>query len=155
MVCWRLALVTIMQFAENLTDRQAAEAVRDRIAWKYALSLPLTDAGFDYSVLCEFRQRLLDHDAAQQLLEVMLKLFAERGWLKSRGKQRSDSTHILAAIRQLNQLELVHETLRHALNELAVEASAWLRKRVNADLDFPPFGGVNEWYRTAVQTAPG
>ena len=130
---WRLALVTVMQFAENLTDRQAADAVRDRIAWKYALSLSLTDAGFDYSVLCEFRQRLLDHDAAQQLLDVMLKRFAEQGWLKTRSKQRTDSTHILAAIRQLNQLELVHETLRQALNELAVEAPAWLRQRVNAD----------------------
>ena len=130
---WRLALVTVMQFAENLTDRQAADAVRDRIAWKYALSLPLTDAGFDYSVLCEFRQRLLDHDAGQQLLDVMLKRFAGQGWLKTRGRQRTDSTHILAAIRRLNQLELVHETLRHALNELALEAPAWLRQRVNAD----------------------
>ena len=130
---WRLALVTVMQFAENLTDRQAADAVRDRIAWKYALSLPLTDAGFDYSVRCEFRQRLLDHEAGQQLLDVMLKRFAGQGWLKTRGKQRTDSTHILAAIRRLNQLELVHETLRHALNELAVEAPAWLRQRVNAD----------------------
>lgn len=129
---WRLAFVTVMQFAENLTDRQAADAVRDRIAWKYALSLSLMDAGFDYSVLCAFRQRLLDHAAAQQLLDVMLKRFAEQGWLKIRGKQRTDSPHILAAIRQLNQLELVHETLRHALNELAVEAPAWLRQRVNA-----------------------
>jgi transposase len=116
---WRLALVTVMQFAENLTDRQAAEAVRDRIAWKYALSLTLTDAGFDYSVLCEFRQRLLDHGAAQRLLDVMLHQFAARGWLRSRGKQRTDSTHILAAIRRLN--------------ELAVEAPAWLKQRVNAD----------------------
>lgn len=130
---WRLALVTVMQFAENLTDRQAAEAVRDRIAWKYALSLHLSDAGFDYSVLCEFRQRLLDHAAAQRLLDVMLQQFAARGWLKSRGKQRTDSTHVLAAIRRLNQLELVHETLRYALNELAVEAPAWLKQRVNAD----------------------
>ena len=54
------------------TDRQAADAVRDRITWKYALSLSLTDAGFDYSVLCEFRQRLLDHDAAQRLLDALL-----------------------------------------------------------------------------------
>ena len=121
---WRLALVTVMQFAEDLTDRQAAEAVRDRIAWKYALSLRLTYAGFDYSVLCEFRQRLLDHDAAQRLLDALLQQFAVRCWFTSRGKQRTDSTHILAATRRLNQLELVHETLRHALNELALEASA-------------------------------
>ena len=84
---WRLTLVTVMQFDENLTDGQAAEVVRDRIAWKYALSLSLTDVGFDYSVLCEFSQRLLDHEAAQQLLDVMLRRFAEQGWLKTRGKQ--------------------------------------------------------------------
>lgn len=57
---WRLALVTIMQFLENLTDRQAAEAGRGRIDWKYALSLPLSDAGFDYSVLSKFRIRLVE-----------------------------------------------------------------------------------------------
>ncbi|MEO8613267.1 MAG: hypothetical protein ABI690_35580 [Chloroflexota bacterium] len=88
------------------------------------MSLRLTDAGSEYSVLCEFRQRLSD---------ALLQRFAVRGWLKSRGKQRTDSTHILAAIRRLNHLELVHETLRHALNELAVEAPAWLKQRVNAD----------------------
>jgi len=84
-------------------------------------------------VLCEFRQRLLDHDAAQRLLDALLQQFAVRGWLKSRGKQRTDSTHILAATRRLNQLELVHETLRHTLNELALEAAAWLKQRVNAE----------------------
>lgn len=89
---WRLALITVMQFAEDLTDRQAAEAVRDRLTWKYALSLSLTDTGFDYSVLCEFRQRLLNHDAAQRLLDVFLLQLSEKGWLKARGKQRTDST---------------------------------------------------------------
>src|SRR5689334_23790117 len=56
---WRLALVTIFQFLEGLTDRQAADAVRDRLAWKYALSLELTDVGFDHTVLSEFRSRLV------------------------------------------------------------------------------------------------
>ena len=65
---WRLALVLIMQFAENLPDRQAADAVRSRIDWKYVLGLELADAGFDYSVLCEFRARLLDGQAEQRLL---------------------------------------------------------------------------------------
>lgn len=130
---WRLALITVMQFAEDLTDRQAAEAVRDRLTWKYALSLSLTDTGFDYSVLCEFRQRLLNHDAAQRLLDVFLLQLSEKGWLKARGKQRTDSTHILSAVRRLNQLELVHETLRHALNELAIAAPDWLRSRVTQD----------------------
>jgi transposase len=127
---WRLALVTIMQFAENLTDRQAADAVRARLDWKYALSLDVTDAGFHYSVLSEFRSRLLENEAEQQLLDELLKRFVEHGWLKARSKQRTDSTHIVAAIRELNQLELVGETLRHALNSLAVVVPDWLRSQV-------------------------
>ena len=130
---WRLALVTVLQFAENLTDRQAADAVRGRIDWKYALSLELTDEGFDFSVLSEFRSRLVTNGAEGRLFQIMLTQFEERGLLKARGKQRTDSTHILAAIRQLNQLELVHESLRYALNQLALEAPDWLKRRVNAD----------------------
>src|SRR5512139_1285987 len=84
---WRLALITLMQFAENLTDRQAADAVRDRIAWKYALGLELEDAGFDFSVLSEFRQRLLAHEAGQRLLDEMLNLCRDKGFLKERGRQ--------------------------------------------------------------------
>ncbi len=78
---WRLALVSVMQFAENLTDRQAANAVCSRIDWKYALSLELTDEGFDFSVLSEFRQRLLTHDASTQLLDQMLRQFQDMGLL--------------------------------------------------------------------------
>lgn len=123
---WRLALVVVMQFAENLPDRQAANAVRSRIDWKYALGLELTDPGFDYSVLCEFRARLLSGQAEQRLLETILTLGRERGWLKTGGKQRTDSTHVLAAIHALNRLENTGETLRHALNVLAEVAPDWL-----------------------------
>ena len=123
---WRLALVVIMQFAENLPDRQAANAVRSRIDWKYALGLELTDPGFDYSVLCEFRARLLSGQAEQRLLDTVLTLGRERGWLKAGGKQRTDSTHVLAAIHALNRLENTGETLRHALNVLAEVAPDWL-----------------------------
>ena len=91
---WRLALVTIMQFAEGLSDRQAADAVRGRIDWKYALGLELADPGFDASVLSEFRTRLVEGQAEERLLTVMLTLFKERGWLKARGKQRTDSTQV-------------------------------------------------------------
>src|SRR5215210_3602725 len=72
---WRLALVTVMQFAEGLSDRQAAEAVRARIDWKYALGLELTDAGFDFSVLSEFRDRLIAGQAEDLLLSTMLTHF--------------------------------------------------------------------------------
>jgi len=124
---WRLALVTVMQFAENLPDRQAADAVRSRIDWKYALGLELTDDGFDYSVLSEFRSRLLQGKAKQQLLDTVLALGRERGWLKARSKQRTDSTHVLAAIHALNRLENAGEALRHTLNVLAEQAPDWLR----------------------------
>jgi transposase len=124
---WRLALTTVMQFAEGLSDRQAADAVRSRIDWKYVLSLELTDPGFDHTVLSEFRTRLVVGQAEQLLLDTLLTRVRERGLLKARGRQRTDSTHVLAAIRVLNRLELVGETLRHALNSLAVVAPDWLR----------------------------
>jgi transposase len=124
---WRLALVTIMQFRENLADRQAAEAVRARIDWKYLLSLELTDPGFDFSVLSEFRDRLLAGSAEALLLEKLLERCRTMGLLKARGQQRTDSTHVLAAIRVMNRLELVAETLRAALNALAAVAPAWLQ----------------------------
>jgi len=127
---WRLALVTVMQFAENLTDRQAADAVRGRIDWKYALSLELTDEGFDFSVLSEFRSRLVTHKAEARLFEEMLSGFQERGLLKTRGKQRTDSTHILGQVRELNRLEFVGETVRATLNELARIAPQWLAEIV-------------------------
>jgi transposase len=123
----RLALITIMQFMECLADRQAADAVRDRISWKYALGLDLDDPGFDYSVLSEFRARLLTDHPERLLFDHVLDLFREAGLLKARGKQRTDSTHILAAIRTLHRLENVGETLRHALNQLAVIVPGWTR----------------------------
>ena len=124
---WRLALVTIMQFRENLADRQAAEAVRARIDWKYLLSLELTDPGFDFSVLSEFRDRLLAGSAEELLLEKLLERCRALGLLTARGQQRTDSTHVLAAIRVLNRLELVAETLRAALNAVAEVAPDWLQ----------------------------
>jgi transposase len=124
---WRLALVTVMQFAENMTDRQAADAVRARIDWKYALSLELTDDGFNFSVLSEFRQRLLTNGAEARLFDIMLAGFQERDLLKAGGKQRTDSTHILANVRELNRIEFVGETMRAALNELATVAPDWLK----------------------------
>lgn len=90
---WRLALVTIMQYVENLTDRQAADAVRGRIDWKYALGLELEDAGFDFSVLSEFRQRLIDGGKEAVLLEKLLERIEACGLLKGKRTQRTDATH--------------------------------------------------------------
>ena len=118
----RLALITVMQFVEGLSDRQAADAVRSRIDWKYALAMDLTDPGFDASVLCEFRSRLIAGQAENVLFETLLNHLRQHGLVKARGRQRSDSTHVLAAIRMLNRLECIGEAVRHALNRVAVVA---------------------------------
>ena len=130
---WRLAMVTIMQYVEDLSDRRAADAVRSRIDWKYALSLELTDPGFDSTVLSEFRTRFVAGAAEQRLLDALLAKCRERKWLKARGRQRTDSTHVLAHVRAVNRLEGVGETLRSALNTLAVVAPDWVQAHCPAD----------------------
>lgn len=143
---WRLALVCVMQFIEDLSDRQAAEAVRTRIDWKYALGLELDDTGFDHSVLSEFRRRLVTGSGEERLLEVLLNQLKEKGWLKAGGKQRTDSTHVLAAVRNLNRLEGVGETLRATLNDVATVAPDWLRDWVPSEW-FDRYSRAIEEYR--------
>jgi len=124
---WRLALVTLLQFAENLSDRRAADAARSRIDWKYLLGLELADPGFDASVLSEFRSRLVAGGAETLLLDTLLTLCREEKLLVPRGRQRTDSTHVLGAVRALNRLGCAIETMRATLNALAVAAPDWLR----------------------------
>jgi len=130
---WRLAVVTVLQYAENLTDRQAANAVRERLDWKYSLGLELTDPGFDFSLLSAFRPRLVNEPAEKHLLDRLLEVCKQRGWLKAGGKQRIDSTHVLARVRSLSNLECVGETLRATLDDLATLAPDWLVKQVSPD----------------------
>lgn len=122
----RLMLVLILQFVEGLSDRQAADAVRARIDWKYLLCLELTDPGFDYSILSEFRTRLLENEWEQKLFDKLLVRFREAGYIKKHGQQRTDLTMVLGAVRELNRLEMVGETMRHALDSLAVVAPEWI-----------------------------
>jgi transposase len=136
---WRLALVVVMQYMEGLTDRQAADAVRRCIDWKYALSLDLHHPGFDFTLLHDFRQRLLAHEAAQRLLDTFLATCKARGWLKARGTQRTDSTHVLAAIRTLHRLECVLEAMHYALNQLSAAAPTWVQQHVPLDW-YPRYG---------------
>jgi transposase len=147
-----LAMVTVMQFAEGLTDRQAAEAVQSRIDWKYALGLPLTYTGFAHSVLSQFRRRLLEGSQEELLLDAMLKRLQEAGWVKGRGRQRTDSTHVLAAIRDLNRLECVGETMRKVLNDLASVAPDWIVTQVDDDW-FGLYGPRFEAYRLPQERA--
>lgn len=130
---WRLALVTVMQFVEKLSDRQAAEAVRDKISWKYALSLELEDRGFNFSVLSEFRDRLVNGGAMHRLLDIMVKRLRDLGLIKTRGRQRTDATRVLAHGRVMRRLEMVGETLRAALNAVAAVEPEWLKTIVSED----------------------
>jgi transposase len=130
---WRLLLVTVLQALEGLTDRQEALAVRTRIDWLYALALPLDDPGFDFSILTDFRQRLLAAQAQDLILEPILQLCRERGYIRARGKQRTDATAVLARVRARSQLESVGESMRAALNALAAQEPAWLRAHLNPE----------------------
>jgi len=118
-----LAVVSVLQFVEGLTDAQAADAVRGRVDWKYLLGLELTDQGFDSSVLTEFRGRLVESGSAEALLfESVLDRLKAANLLAPGGRARTDSTRVLGAIRSLERLELVGETLRAALDAIAATA---------------------------------
>lgn len=125
---FRLALVTLLQYVEGLSDRAAATAVRGRLDWKYLLCLELEDPGFDFSVLCEFRGRLLAGGRERLLLEKLLDVLKAHRLVRARVRARTDSTHVLAAIREVNRLERVVETFRAALNTLAVVMPTWVQQ---------------------------
>jgi transposase len=124
----RLALVTVLQRVENLTDRQAADAVRTDLTWKYALGLGLADVGFDHSVLSEFRARVVEHGLEERVLDLLLEALVGKGLVKAGGAQRSDSTHVISAVRDLNRLELAGESVRAALEAISAAAPTWVQE---------------------------
>jgi len=128
-----LALVTVLQFAENLTDRQAAAMAVRAIDWKYALGRELTDTGFDFTVLARFRARLVEHGMERLVFDRLLEHCRAKGLVGAGGKQRTDSTHVISAVRDLNRLELAGESVRAALEALAGAAPSWLARRFGAD----------------------
>lgn len=118
--------MSVLQFLLDLSDRDAAEAVRCRIDFKYALGLDLDDPGFHHSVLSDFRDRLLEDGRADRLLDLALARLKEAGLVRERTAQRTDSTHVLAAVRDLTRLELVTEAVRAALgNSPAPPGRRW------------------------------
>ena len=126
----RLALVTVLQRAEKLTDRLAAEAVRTRIDWKYLLGLAVDDPGFDHTVLAEFRAKVAAAGLEQVTLDALLACLAADGLVKAGGKQRTDSTHVVAAVAALNRLELAGDSVRAAVEALVVAHPHWLAQRI-------------------------
>jgi transposase len=129
----QLDTVCVLQFLLGLSDRQAAEAVCCRIDFKYALAMELDDPGFHHSVLADFRERLARDDRADRLLDLALARLKEAGLVRERTAQRTDSTHVLAAVRDLTRLELVTEAVRAALEEVARTAGHLLTGLVDED----------------------
>ena len=123
----------LLQYALNLSDRQAAEAVRCRIDFKYAMAMESDDSGFHHSVLADFRDRLTESDRADHLLDLVLARLKESGLVRERTTQRTDSTHVLAAVRDLTRLELITEAVRAALEEVAGTSPHLLDELVDED----------------------
>lgn len=99
------------------------------IDWKYALGLELEDAGFNSSVLTEFRARLIEDHAAQLLFDKLLRKLQAAGFIKAKGTRRTDSTRVLAAVYDYNHLGCVWEAMRVALNDLAQIVPEWLARQ--------------------------
>jgi transposase len=127
-----LSLISVFLFLENIPDRAAARWAVTRIDWKYALHLPLTWLGFNFSDLSNFRQRLLEHKAERLIFEKVLDWVRSLGFLKKYGKQRSDSTHILGCVERLSRLELVWEAIRVALRAIKAVAPEWYGEMIPA-----------------------
>jgi len=123
-----MSIVTVFQMMERVADRTAAELVVSRIDWKYALHLPLTYAGFHFTDLLAYRQRLLEHGQERLVFDQLLQKMQTQGLIKTRGKVRTDATHILAVVERLSQFELVAEGLRVALEATKREAEAWVEQ---------------------------
>lgn len=127
-----LSIITVFQFLENIPDRVAARWAVMRIDWKYALHVSLTWQGFHYSDLCNFRKRLVEHEAERLVFEKVLEWIRALGFLQKYGRQRSDSTHLLGCVERLSRLELVWETLRVALRAIQVAAPTWYQEVIPA-----------------------
>ncbi|MFC5857174.1 transposase, partial [Streptomyces chlorus] len=143
----------MLQFAEDLTDRQAAAMAVRAIDWKYAMGVELTDTGFDASVLSRFRARLADNGMERVVFDRLLEHCKAEGLVAAGGKQRTDSTHVISAVRDLNRLELAGESVRAALEALAVAAPSWLAGAVDVAEFAHRYGPrVDSWRMPSSQT---
>jgi transposase len=103
-----LACVTILQFRENLSDPEAAEACVRRLDWKIALHLPVTEkTSFHPSTLCYYRRRLKENKAMSVILDKTVKLAQQKGFIQKRTHQRVDATHIICHVNRICTTDLL------------------------------------------------
>ena len=127
-----LALVTVFQMLEKVSDRTAAEQVASRIDWKYALHLPLGYPGFHFTALSAYRKRLLEHGQERLVFDELLQKLKEMGLLQAGGKMRTDSTHVIGLVERLGQYELVTESIRMALKAVHTWMAWWVAENIPA-----------------------
>jgi len=139
------ALVTVFQMLEKVPDRAAADFVALRLDWKYALHLPLNYPGFHWTDLLAFRKRLQEHQQESLLFDRLLTALQGLGLIKPRGVMRTDSTHVLAVVGRLSQLELVHESLRMALEAVNGLRPEWVEAELPASFQEQYFQPPREY----------
>ena len=124
----KLAMITSFQFAENLPDRLAAQSLRSRTDWMYALHLSLVNPGLEPASLCEFRQQLLSNPSGQQVFHDMLDRLARIGLLSSCTKNWSDAKSVLLDVCAISRVDLLAQTFRLTLEALAAYQIKLLRE---------------------------
>ena len=130
---WRLAVILVLQFAEGLSDRQAAEAVRTRIDWKYVLCLDLADAGFGIGALAEFRTRLGGGSLEQRFLDRLLRVYRVSHALSPSHRRFADVRRMLVDVRDTNRVEYLAQTFRQALQAVSLTDPDWAGRWVPLD----------------------
>jgi transposase len=123
---WRLLSVMLLQFAEGLSDRQAAEAVRSRVDWKYLLGLDLADSGFNAALLAHFRAHLTPSSAEQHFLDALLTACVVSNLPNRSSRHRLDAQHLRSDAILVNRLHQTVETFREALRAITVAAPEWI-----------------------------
>lgn len=114
-----LACVTLLQFRENLSDTETAEAVVRRLDWKIALHLPvLKNVSFDPSTLCYFRKRLKENNKMCLIFDKIINLAQENGFIKKRSRQRIDATHIISHVNRISTTDLLFRTVKCVVEEI-------------------------------------
>jgi Transposase domain (DUF772) len=121
------AMIVAFQFAEELTDRQILEALRNRVDLKYALHLPMNYPGLDPKVLCQYRKQVFTDPASRQVFQILLDSFTEFGLLKSNREQPLVASQVIDEVCASNRLEIVMEAMHRALESLTATNAEWLR----------------------------
>jgi IS5 family transposase len=118
-----MATVMVLQALDGLSDRDAARALRDRISWKVAAGLALTDEGFDYSVLTYWRTRLRASEQPERIFEAVRAVVEATGVLKGKTRRALDSTLLDDAVATQDTVTQLISAIRRARRVISQAAA--------------------------------